>query len=47
MVSGMLLFGHLLRVAKYSAQIDLEIAKHRINASLESFRTLWLPSPKI
>jgi len=43
----MLLFGHLLTVAKYSAQIYREIAKQRITASLESSPALWLPSQEI
>jgi hypothetical protein len=37
----------LFTVAKYSAEIYLEIAKQRITASLESFPALWLPSPEI
>ena len=37
----------LFTVAKYSAEIYLEIAKQHISASLEASLTLWLTSLKI
>lgn len=47
MAISMVVFLTLHRVAKSSAEISPEIAKHRITASLESSLALWLPSLKI
>ena len=47
MAISMVVVSALHRVAKQSVEIYLEIAKHRITASLESSPALWLPSPEI